>query len=133
MEKRRKAAQLLLDFYKGRITNNEFEENWPIEKHDPVLSELLPPVWMLYSDYREHRIDPALRKDYRLAKEFHRYLKFLSSTLEYEWIGVPGTWVSKVAEVFDTRRRQTNSSGDIEVWPFYRKEDYRHAWKQSQS
>jgi hypothetical protein len=39
-EERRKAAQLLLDFYKGRITNYQMVDNWPREKGDPALEEI---------------------------------------------------------------------------------------------
>ncbi|HTR22814.1 MAG TPA: hypothetical protein VMI10_02450 [Terriglobales bacterium] len=130
-EKRRKAAQLLLDFYKGRITNDQMDDAWPRDAEDPALSRVFWAKWHLYSDLREEYIKPRLRKKYVTAKAVHCCLVFLKSGLEYEWIGFGRSKdpVSRILELFDSHRRVINRAGDQSVWPFYRKADYKYAWK----
>jgi hypothetical protein len=131
-EKRRKAAQLLLDFYKGQITNDQMDNAWPRDADDPALSKVFWAKWGLYSDLREEYIGPKLRRNYLVAKAVHRCLVFLSSNLEYEWYGwpYPGTWADRVLRLFNSQRRQMYEAGNESVWPFYRKADYRRAWQQ---
>jgi hypothetical protein len=134
-EKRRKAAQLLLDFYKGRITNDQMDDAWPRDPADRGLTEVFWAKWGLYSDLREEYIRPKLRKNYATAKAIHRCLIFLKSGLDYEWYGwpAPGTWADRVLRLVSRRRRAAHLAGAELVWPFYRKEDYKRAWKQSRS
>jgi len=130
-EKRRRAAQLLLDFYKGRITNDQMDDAWPHDAGDPALSKVFWAKWGLYSDLREEYIKPKLRRKYVTARAIHRCLVFLRSALEYEWIGfgLSKGLVPRILELSDTRRREINRAGDQSVWPFYRKGDYRREWK----
>ena len=131
-EKRRKAAQLLLDFYKGRITNDQMDDAWPREAEDPALSKVFWAKWGFYSDLREEYVEPKLRRDYSAAKAIHRCLVFLKSGLEYEWVGfgLSEGLVPRIFELLDEHRRDINRAGDQSVWPFYRKQDYKQAWKQ---
>jgi hypothetical protein len=132
IEKRRKAAQLLLDFYNGGITNDQMEDAWPRDARDPILCRVFWTSWGLYSDLREEYIDPKLRRRYPTAKAIHRCLVFLKSGLEYEWVGfgLSKGPVPRLLELLDEHRRKINRAGDQSVWPFYRKEDYRRAWQQ---
>jgi hypothetical protein len=132
IEKRRKAAQLLLDFYKSQITNDQMNDAWPRDKEDAGLTHIRWAAWGLYSDLREEHIRPTLRKKYVIAKLIHRCLVFLESGLEYEWVGlgVSKGLVPRVLELFDTHRRRTNRAGDQSVWPFYRRDDYMRMRKQ---
>ncbi len=131
IEKRRKAAQLLLDFYKGRITNDQMDDAWPRDAEDPALSKLFWFKWGMYSDLREEYIKTELRRNYLTAKAIHRCLVFLNSELEYEWVGfgLSRGLVPRILELFDKHRREINRAGDQSVWPFYRKEDYTQARK----
>jgi len=130
-EKRRKAAQLLLDFYKGRITNDQMDDAWPRDAEDIGLTKIHRATWGLYSDFQEEYIEGKLRKKYITAKAIHRCLVFLKSGLEYEWIGfgMSKSLVPHILELFDSHRREINRAGDQSVWPFYRKADYKYAWK----
>ncbi len=130
-DKRRKAAQLLLDFYKGRITNDQMDDAWPTDADDPALEKVFFAKWGLYSDLREEYIKPKIRKSYSAAKTMHRCLVFLESGLEYEWVdfGLTKGLVPRMLGLFDKHRREVNRAGDQAVWPFYRKEDYTQAWK----
>jgi hypothetical protein len=134
-EKRRKAAQLLLNFYKGRITNDQIDDAWPRVPEDRGLTQVFWAKWGLYSDLREEYISPKLRRDYTTAKPTNRCLIFLKSGLEYEWYGwpAPGTWLDRLVRLISGRRHQMYQAGTESVWPFYRKEDYKRAWKQSRS
>jgi len=132
LEKRRQAAQLLLDFYKGRITNDQMEDAWPSDKDDAVLRKIQWAAWGLYSDLREESIAPKLRKRYITAKGIHRCLVFLKSGFEYEWVGfgLSKGLVPRMLDLFDKHRREINRAVDQSVWPFYRQRDYTQAWKQ---
>ncbi|MGI9102122.1 MAG: hypothetical protein ACR2IF_06725 [Terriglobales bacterium] len=131
-EKRRKAAQLLLNFYKGRITNDQMDDAWPRDASDPALMKVFWAKWGLYSDLREEHIRPKLRRSYPVAKVIHRCVVFLNSRLEYEWYGwpYPGTWADRLVRQFSRKRRELYRAGNESVWPFYRAEDYKRAWKQ---
>jgi len=131
-EKRRKAAQLLLDSYKGRITNDQMDDAWPRDPEDPALRKIFWAKWGLYSDLREEFIKPKLRGKYSTAKAIHRCLVFLRSGFEYEWVGfgLSKGVIPRVLELLDAHRREINRAGDQSVWPFYRKADYARAWKQ---
>ena len=131
-DKRRKAAQLLLEFYKGRITNDQMDDAWPRDAEDPALSKVFWAKWGFYSDLREEFVEPKVRRNYSVAKAIHRCLVFLKSELEYEWVGSGLTegLVPRILELLEGHRREINRSGDQSIWPFYRKEDYKRAWKQ---
>jgi hypothetical protein len=132
IEKRRKAAQLLLDFYKGRITNDQMDDAWPLDAKDPALREVFWAKWGLYSDLREEYVKPKLRRNYSAAKATHRCLVFLKSGLEYEWVGsgLSEGLVPWILGLLDKHPREVNRAGDQSAWPFYRKEDYTRVWKQ---
>jgi hypothetical protein len=123
-ENRQLAAQLLLDFYKGRLTNDELANRWPDPEDDAALRYIDFAVWGIYDDLNEHYFDEKSRRDYRTAKYIHRILCFLNSRFEYEWIGFPLSSLERVLEWFSTNRRMRNSGGDVRVWPFYRRADY---------
>jgi len=125
-EARRRASQLLLDFYKGRITNDQMVDDWPPDSGDEVLKATFWAIWGLYDDLHEHYIDADVKHSFRVAKHVHKCLLFLKSDMPYEWSGIgPGTVFSRVLELFNDRRARVNSAGELRAWPFYRYEDYR--------
>ena len=124
VETRRKAAQLLLDFYDGRLTNHQLEDSWPSAETDPALLAIYKGAWFLYSDLHPHYLSAEERRSYRIAKYVHRMLTFLRSQLEYQWKGFPLWRHERLLELFDSQRRKANRSGDTSVWPFYSKTDY---------
>jgi len=130
-DKRQKAAELLLNFYEGRVTNYQMGDAWPCDAADPALSKVFWANWGLYSDLREEYVEPRLRKNYTASKAIHRCLVFLASGLEYEWVGfgLSRGLVPRILELLDEHRREINSAGDQSVWPFYHKEDYKREWK----
>ena len=81
-------------------------------------------AWFLYDDLHEHYIEKCDRQSYRVAKYAHCMLTFLNSDLEYEWAGFPFWRLGRILELFNRQRRSINRSGDVSVWPFYRKTDY---------
>jgi hypothetical protein len=127
-DNRQQAAKLLLDFYKGRITNDEMVDRWPRDTRDEGLRAVFWGVWGLYDDLHEHYFEATNRNSYRVAKHVHYCLTFLSSDLEYEWRGIALVGLpSWLMEMFNRERRRVNRTGDKVVWPFYRKDDYKRA------
>jgi len=124
IETRRTAAELLVDFYKGRLTNDQFDDSFPYDKSDPAVSNIRHGAWLLYDDMHEHYLEQPERQSYKVAKYVHRMLTFLKSELEYEWVGFTFWRVEPILELFNRQRRSINRSGDVSVWPFYRKADY---------
>jgi hypothetical protein len=130
---RRQAAKLLLDFYKGRITNDQLEDAWPVQSSDRGLHVVYGAAWGLYDDFYEHYADPKIRRHYAVSKEIHKCLLFLESDKPYEWVtGGPGTPFSHLLEFLSPEVKRVNRNGQLKYWPFYRCEDYVGAYRKKQ-
>jgi hypothetical protein len=80
-ERWQKAARLIRDFVAGKITNDEFEDGWPLGPGDPALNDVFNFVWRFYDDLSTHRFkggDAA-------AAELLRCAAFLETDLQYIW------------------------------------------------
>lgn len=129
---RYRAAELLDSFVEGSITNDQFEEGWPLSADDGALSQISCHLWSQYDDLSEHRLNPNTL-DARQIDLFRRTSRFLRSSLEYEWpdlpaFGVPAVFFAVVtlglSRVFWWRQRQRfRAAGDLSVWPFLRRSD----------
>jgi hypothetical protein len=135
---RKQAAETLRHFVSGQITNHEFIRRYPHSKRDPVIWALDDTVWCLYDDISTHK----LAGEYATTKEFKnqvaRWLMFLYSDEEYLWprIGRPGfrsssgsLWWSWVFGFGQSSLKKFMASGDFEVWPFLRREDFERVRK----
>lgn len=127
-------AALLRHFASGRLTNDEFEERWPVST-DPALSAVREAAWFLYSDLRTYRLVGADRLPFPIRRQVARWVLFLHSDLAYEWPvesravklarSIAGLLTMGVAKrVWKTA---LEVSADAEVWPFFRRVDYRRA------
>lgn len=121
----------------GRISNDEFERRCP-RSSDPAVSEVFSQgAWMVYSDLREYRLRGKHRLSIRERKEVARWILFLKGERPYEWptlTGLPGLvfFVTAVVTLGISRklyRRQFEAAGEIEVWPFIRREHFDEALK----
>ena len=131
---RRAAAELVGQLASGRLTNDEFEERWPASA-DPALSAVRDAAWFLYSDLRTYRLAGADRLPFPIRRQVARWVLFLHSDLPHEWPvesraakltrSIAGLLTMGVA----TRLWKTalQVSEDAEVWPFFRRVDYRRA------
>jgi hypothetical protein len=137
---RKQAAETLRHFVSGQITNDEFIRRYPYSKRDPVIWALDDTVWCLYDDISTHK----LTGEYAITKEFKkqvaRWLMFLYSDEEYLWprIGRPGfrsssesLWLSWIFGFGQSRLKRFMASGDFEVWPFLKREDFEEARKKA--
>lgn len=80
-EKRAIASRLLRDFTAGRITNDSFDEGWPLRSRDPALFAIFGFAWHTYDDLRTHHFDAGPETAAHLA----RCADFLDSGEPYVW------------------------------------------------
>jgi hypothetical protein len=136
--KRPAAAALIRGLRDARITNNDFEEDWPYDKADRALQAIGDAAWTFYDDFETHTLEG-------LGMEGHDFLTrcalFLDTGLEYEWpegdvtrfgglgLLVPLTlgllWpLDRWLRARSNQRYEAYiSAGAEEAWPFLRTED----------
>ncbi|MGD0088509.1 MAG: hypothetical protein ABSE73_01185 [Planctomycetota bacterium] len=87
---REKAAQLLQQFKAGLISNDRFEDGWPLTSQDPVLEAIRWTVWGSYDDLHEHRLGErnwvfgSNKLDSDGQALFERCILFLKSDLVFD-------------------------------------------------
>ena len=128
---RDRTAELLRHLASGRISNDEFEDALPLETADSAALAVQHAAWMLYSDLSEHKLTGKHALSAEAKKAVARSIVFLYSDLPYEWprhrceglVRLVAGLVSLgwIPRYFDERWKQ---SGDFNVWPFIRQEDY---------
>lgn len=135
-EARAEAVLLLRRLVAGRITNDEFEDALPASRVDPAIAEVFfLGVWGMYTDSCEHHLVGRHRLPREARREVARFILFLKSGLDYEWPRRKGwedlLWLAAglltlgLAGRFYWRRLRR--WGDVEVWPFLRREDLQRA------
>jgi hypothetical protein len=77
------AARLLSDFLDGRITNDEYDNEFPSDGSDPGLKVIYRRVWFYYSDLESHYLNAQELSDEDVAL-FKRCIEFLKTELDYE-------------------------------------------------
>jgi hypothetical protein len=135
---RDRAALLLRRFAVGRITNDDFERDFPESRVDPALRAVNERAWLLYNDLFTHRLsgDRALTSEGR--REVARWVLFLYSDVEYMWpasysfIQVRADLMNLLTLGWWERRKDSAFSafaeaGEFEVWPFRLSPDYQAA------
>jgi hypothetical protein len=89
-EARDQAAQLLRQFKEGRITNDDFENAWPLTSQDSVLEAIRCTVWGSCNDPRQHGLGERnwVFASYTLDSDgqalFDRCVLFLKSDLVFD-------------------------------------------------
>ena len=133
-EERDRLAILLRRLADGRITNDDYDSEFPIASDDRAVEIIAYNGWGLYSDfptYRlrgKHALSPAARE------HVARSILVLHSDLEYEWPREPRHNLISLIVVLltvgwvDLRPWQEwKRQGDFPVWPFFRWADYEQA------
>jgi len=132
-------AEALRHLAAGRISNDQFVERLGLASRDAAVTEIhLNGAWYLYDDTREHRLTGRQRLDGEARHEVARWILFLKTDLEYEWPSLRGLrWMLLLLLSAVTLgaagalyRRRMRRAGDIEVWPFLRRQDYEAALAQ---
>lgn len=118
----------------GRITNDEFEarlSNRVLRSADPGVQAILWAAWLLYDDLREHRMTGPYALTPSGRRHVARWLVFLKSDVEYEWVEVP-FWlkvllfvpnVATLGLIGSALQWWLDRQGDTDVWPFIRPSD----------
>lgn len=131
---RRAVATLLRHFASGRMTNDEFESRWP-RSDDAAVRVIGAAAWHLYDDIREYRLTGPDRLSFQARRAVARCVLFLHGDLPYEWpeasraeklaYAIAGLLTLGVATRFWKSR--LDLADDADVWPFFRRTDYRRA------
>ena len=128
-------AERLRHLASGCATNYEFERG-AVRSADPAISEIeFRLAWPVYDDMHEHRLTDgnAITLGHRL--DFARAILFLKTNLPYEWKGQTGIcgFLNGIFRLipFSRKNRLDTVTGDLRVWPFFTKNDYSVALKQT--
>jgi hypothetical protein len=132
-------AELLRHFAAGRLTNDEFKERLDEILDDPhsvsewddrALWAVRERAWFLYDDTHTHRL--MLPREGR--REVARWILFLYSDFEYEWL--MKSFISLSSCLLNlltlgwwgrSQVRHFRAMGDWDVWPFIRRADFEEA------
>lgn len=112
---RNRAADLIESLVARRITNDEFDDGYPLGSGDRAISPIFWQVWHFYDDLHEHRLEGeyALTSD---GKELlDRCVRFLRSELPYRWPPLESVPILPRLICLLTSKYQRR---DPEAWPF---------------
>src|SRR5437016_3123958 len=90
-QKRDLVKQLIERFLSCEITNDDFNDTFPIDERDPALEAIYANLWPYYSDRYTHKLDQKHVLGSEARELFERCAAFLASDLEYEW--PPYKWI----------------------------------------
>jgi hypothetical protein len=123
---RLKAIDFLQRALVGDVINWDFDDKWP-KSEDQALQPIAEYLWLFYDDNCKYLLNFRKQKPDVVAL-VERCIAFLSSDFEYHWPeqnfvgrGVIGSLFQKKTDKDDVDKFV--SSGDIEVWPFIKKQD----------
>jgi hypothetical protein len=124
------AAEVIREFMEGSISNREYEGRYPNSKDDPVLWEIFVQIWFLYSDLKEHTLTGkhVLKRETRSFLD--RCILYLKSDCDFQWSRQrfrPWLGLCRVLGLgrFIIRLEgKEMTTGDAEVWPFFKKAEY---------
>ena len=129
---RRQAAELLRHLVTGRISNDEFEDRFPVRCNDAAVSELRSEAWYLYDDLREYRLVGPDRLTFGARRKVAAWILFFTPSLTTSGRFDPRSNAVLITLanlcsfglVGKSSRARFHRRGDIEVWPFIRRSDY---------
>lgn len=129
MKSRESAANLITEFAAGRITNDEFDEQYP-ESEDRGVQTIGRVLWLSWDDRFTHRLEGEYQLTDQQKALFDRCRAFLQTELEY--IGPsPGGSVLGAAKgawkrlVGNEQRVVVRGSLESPWWPFATEDQYR--------
>jgi len=125
----------LSDLLEGAISGEEFRGRVP-ESTDPAVRELLlPEAWRLFCGTRPGEPAAVGELPNLVRPEISRWVLFLKTSWPYRWPVLSGSEgrllrISSIATLglaSRLRRRRLARDGDLDVWPFHRREQYLEA------
>lgn len=121
-------AELLRHFAAGRVLNRHYEDasNAFVVSDDPAVFAVFWAVWPAYCDIRNHYMTDTHRLNREQRHLVARCILFLHSDHEYEWPVPSGKRVLMnllTLGIYGRLHPLPPSSGDQEVWPFFRRSD----------
>ena len=134
-DKRTIASGLLQQLLAGELTNDDFQETFPVDASDPALGVIYERSWFFWDDRTAHRLTGKYALDVETRALFERCRAFLDSDLEYDWparinvapLGLMLLRVLRMRGAIERRQSREDarlrSIGDFDVWPFSRKQD----------
>jgi len=124
-------------FAAGTITSSEMDNDFPSDKNDPALAGIWERLWVLWDDFHNHTLTGKYAPQPEVRAMMERCIAFLDSDLEYEWPSLMASfWLiflrvlrfrKRAAEVEEHEAQELAKLGDLEVWPFLRREDWERA------
>jgi hypothetical protein len=122
-------AERLRQLASGSITNFAFEQREIGSSRDAAIHAIeFRLAWPHYDDFVEHRLDGGFRLTDGQRRDFARSVLFLKSDLEYRWPerSLPTAIKNYLGRLLSYGRWMPSyTDGDLSVWPFYTKEEYR--------
>jgi hypothetical protein len=117
-EKRRAAADLLQGLFEGKITNDDYDNDFPESPGDLGLTVVYDRIWLYYSDLHTHFLDRSDLSTDDMAL-FSRSILFLQTDIEYCGPVLRRSLVARVRELFRTEGQRSDSKvfGST-YWPF---------------
>ena len=136
------------DVTSGRLPEQYYRSK-EAKNDDPIIMPMLELCWCLYDDTRRHKLIGRHKLTDEQLKDIARYILFLHSDFEYEWPYIDGTnplikfsfknllltiltLGQNIREESKKRKQQIEElegKGDMDVWPFFRREDYEEQLK----
>jgi hypothetical protein len=129
VKNRAKAAKLILDFVEGRITNDEFDEQYPHRSSDQALQNIWRYLWLFWDDRESH----TLRGEHQLSAPqrvlCEHCVTFLQTEIEYTGptisVGLSSGLRRIGREAIALLQRHPNKDDlDSSWWPFVSEEQY---------
>jgi hypothetical protein len=127
------ASGLIQAFMEGSISNREYERRYPKSKTDPALWEIYKQIWVLYSDLKEHVLPGKQGLKDETCSFLERCILFLKTDIDFKWPRErirPWHTLLRIAgfgRQVNRREAQEMEVGDVEVWPFLNRAEYRSA------
>jgi hypothetical protein len=130
-------------FAAGTVSSREMESDYPFDKSDRALGAIWRRLWFLWDDFHNHTLTGKNSPTREERAMMDRCIAFLESDLEYEWPPYRSASLKlillralrlrkKAAEVEKRETEELAKFGDLEVWPFVRKEDWERAVRSAQ-
>ena len=127
------AAAALRGFLAGHLTNAELDASYPGASPDRAVHEVYFKTWPYQDDFREYRVGHGTTLSSEERALLERCVLFLQTELPYEWpsrLERLGHWLKR-RFARSTPAGVSAERGALEVWPFYRQEDWRVARERS--
>ena len=132
---RERASRLIRELLAGRITNDDFDDQYPHESPDLALEQILFHLWCFWDDTQTHAFDERHPLSLEQKCVAERCIEFLGTKLDYrgpvmhvDLFAWPKKIVRKGLTLF--KNNAAVEDGKNKWWPFSSEEEY-YAARQS--